>query len=303
MSKPYDAVTKRLIELRPADWVHFLRLPLGPVSLVDADLSTISVYADRLIQVDATIPYLVHNELESGKDTATVPLRLFHYNTLAVYKLRLPVVSTVFLLHKESNSPQITGRFEVTGPDGLPYVSFQYNVVRVWQLNVDELLTGDLGTLPLAPISAVRPADIPRVIQTMQARIDSEASNDAEAAELWTATNILMGLRYNNTFKAQMLRGVRRMRESITYKEILDEGRIEGLKEGRIEGLREGKVEGKIEGKIEGERRTLLLQGTRRFGEPSDEQRSRIESAATSEQLEVWLLTLLTANNWDEVLA
>ncbi len=73
------------------------------------------------------------------------------------------------------------------------------------------------------------------------------------------------------------------MRESITYKVILDEGRTEG--------------------RIEGERRTLLLQGTRRFGEPTREQRSRLEAATSSEQLEVWLLSLLTASSWDEVLA
>ena len=46
MSKPYDAVTKRLIEMRPADWVAFLDLPPGDVSLVDADLSTITLQAD-----------------------------------------------------------------------------------------------------------------------------------------------------------------------------------------------------------------------------------------------------------------
>ena len=68
MSKPYDAVTKRLIEMRPADWVAFLGLPPGEVSLVDADLSTITFYADPIIRVDSPDrSYLVHNELESGK--------------------------------------------------------------------------------------------------------------------------------------------------------------------------------------------------------------------------------------------
>ncbi|MBC8135950.1 MAG: hypothetical protein H8F28_08710, partial [Fibrella sp.] len=62
MSKPYDAVTKRLIELRPAEWVRFLGLPPGNVSLVDADLSTITSYADRIIRVDTDAgSYLVHN--------------------------------------------------------------------------------------------------------------------------------------------------------------------------------------------------------------------------------------------------
>ena len=106
--------------------------------------------------------YLVHNELESGKDTAGVPLRLFHYNASAVYKTQLPVISTVFLLHKESNSPRITGTFDVADVSGNVYLSFRYNVVRsaksaepicaIWQLDVDELLAGGLSTLPFAPI-------------------------------------------------------------------------------------------------------------------------------------------------------
>ncbi len=154
MSKPYDAVTKRLIELRPADWVAFLRLPEGDVSLVDADLSTVTSYADRIIRVDTGggASYLVHNELESGKDTATVPLRLFHYNASALYKTGLPVVSTVFLLHKGANSPKITGAFDVPDIDGNVYFSFRYNVVRVWQLDPDELLAGGLSVLPFAPM-------------------------------------------------------------------------------------------------------------------------------------------------------
>src|SRR5882757_9070038 len=100
MAKPYDATTKRLIELHPADWVDFLDLPTGPVSLLDADLSTISTAADRLIRVEGAIPYILHNEFESGKDTSGVPFRLLQYNVNAEAKHRLPVVSTVFLLHK-----------------------------------------------------------------------------------------------------------------------------------------------------------------------------------------------------------
>jgi hypothetical protein len=135
--------------------------------------------------------------MESGKDTVTVPLRLFHYNASAVYKTGLPVVSTVFLLHKGANSPQVSGRFDVPDPTGNAYFSFRYNVVRVWQLDVDDLLTGGLSVLPFAPIANLRPTDVPRVIRTMQTRIESEADSDTEAGELWTATNILMGLRYN----------------------------------------------------------------------------------------------------------
>ncbi|MBC7805240.1 MAG: hypothetical protein H7145_03725 [Akkermansiaceae bacterium] len=98
VSKPYDVSLKWLLELNPLDWVRFLGLPEGDVSLVDADLSTVSAFADRLIRVDAEAgSYLLHNELESGKDTANVAERLYHYGALADYKFGLPVVGDVFL--------------------------------------------------------------------------------------------------------------------------------------------------------------------------------------------------------------
>src|SRR5205814_319207 len=144
MAKPYDATTKRLIELRPADWVAFLGLPPGPVTLLDADLSTISTAADRLVRVDGPMPYIVNNEFESGKDTASVPFRLLQYNVNAEAKHAAPVVSMVCLLHRGADSPQITGELQRIGPDGLSYLAFQYRVVRIWQEDVERLLTGGL---------------------------------------------------------------------------------------------------------------------------------------------------------------
>jgi predicted transposase YdaD len=47
----YDAALKDLIETRPADWLPLLGLPVGPVTLVDADLVTVSAEADKVIRV------------------------------------------------------------------------------------------------------------------------------------------------------------------------------------------------------------------------------------------------------------
>ena len=282
MPKPYDAVTKRLIELRPADWVDFLGLPKGQASLIDADLSTISTFADRLIHVAAPIPYCLHNELESGKNTATIPLRLFHYNAAAYYKVQLPIVSTVFLLHKAANSPQITGQFAVNGPDGVPYFTFSYHVVRVWELDAERLLSGGLSLLPFAPIARVTEAQIPGVIAKMEARIEADATNETEAAELWVATNVLMGLRYNSVFKEQVLRGVRRMRESITYQEILEEGRIEG--------------------ELQEARRMVLRAGFRRLGMITAINEARIKAITSLTVLEGLLDRIFDVETWEDLL-
>ena len=76
------------------------------------------------------------------------------------------------------------------------------------------------------------------------------------------------------------------MRESSTYQAILREGRDEGI----------------ILGRLIGEKHTLLLQGTRKFGKPTANQREKIETETSREQLEIWLLSLLDAPDWNTLL-
>lgn len=282
MSKPYDAATKRLVELRPEDWVAFLGLPSGPVSLVDADLSTISAAADRLIRVDAEVPYIMHNEMESGHDTARAPDRCLRYNVVAEYKLELPVVSTIFALRRESDSPALTGRLVKMTPNSKPYLTFEYGVVRVWQMDVESILQGGLGTLPFAPISHVRQADLPGIIRQMESRIDSEANSDIEAGELWTATYVLMGLRYDRAFNAELLKGVRRMKESNTYQAILEEGRQEG--------------------ELIEAQRMLLRAGRNRLGQPSEVVEAAVLRIGSRERLELLVDRLFGVETWEELL-
>jgi hypothetical protein len=40
--------------------------------------------------------------------------------------------------------------------------------IRVWRLPAEGLLTGGLGTPPLAPLSDVRQEDLPQVVRRMQ---------------------------------------------------------------------------------------------------------------------------------------
>ena len=67
--------------------------------------------------------------------------------------------------------------------------------MKVWERPVEEILAGDLATLPLAPIARVSVGELPRIIQLMDERIEREAS-PAERPDLWAATFLLMGLIY-----------------------------------------------------------------------------------------------------------
>ncbi len=87
--------------------------------------------------------------------TLTLPVRLQRYNILIHYREALPVQSVALLLRPEADGPAMSGLLQHRLPDGSLYHEFRYNVVRIWERSVEEILAGGLATLPLAPIANV----------------------------------------------------------------------------------------------------------------------------------------------------
>ena len=77
------------------------------------------------------------------------------------------------------------------------------------------MLAGDLATLPMAPLAAEAPQRLPEIVRRIDERLRGEATPE-QAGVLWTATYVLMGLRYPQSLTRQVLQGVRAMRESVT---------------------------------------------------------------------------------------
>ena len=162
--------------------------------------------------------------------------------------------------------------------------------------------------LPLVPLTSVSPEDLPEIIQRMEARVEEEAPESRN--EFWTATWLLLGLRYNAEVAKQLLRGVVGMKESSTYQYMMEEGRaegrIKGIQEGRQEGKQEGRQEGKQEGLHEGKtneaRRMLVLLGRKRLGELDAQTMVQLEAIFSSEELERLALRLFEVESWQELL-
>jgi predicted transposase YdaD len=96
--KPFDSATKELLEKNPRAWLELLLgRELGEVRVVDADLSTITTEADKILLVEQPEPWIVHVEFQSSYNAA-LPLRVQRYNILAHYRHGLPVQSVVVLL-------------------------------------------------------------------------------------------------------------------------------------------------------------------------------------------------------------
>jgi len=273
MAKPFDATLKELLERYPSDWLAQLGMTAaGTVELIDADLSTITTQSDKLIRVNDPDPWLLHIELQAGRDPR-VDRRALKYNVLAFDRHDLPVESVVVLLRPEADAPNLTGRLAYRPARGKGSLEFQYQLLRLWQRPVETVLAGGVGTLPLAPLCAVSQEAVPEVIDQMRERFQRDAS-PPEAAILWTSTYILMGLRFPPRVVAQMLRGVRDMEESATYQAIL----------------------------AEGEKRLLLLMGTKRFGPPDAPTRAAIDELDSPKRLEQLSERLLEVASWEELL-
>jgi predicted transposase YdaD len=193
----------------------------------------------------------------------------------------------VILLRPGANLSAITGVYtERLEDEEEPYLMFRYQVVRVWQLDTGKLLAGGLGTLPLAPISAVPKDEVPGVVQRINDRM-REARDRVQVERLWTATYVLMGLRFEQSFTDKLLEEVLGMEESVTYQAIVAKGRQQGIEIGRVQEARAN----------------LLRLGRRRFKAAAPprvrRQLSKIEDRARLEEL---LDRLLDAGGWEELI-
>jgi hypothetical protein len=208
MNKPYDATTRNLFEMGPPDWAGYLGSPLADPRLarvIDSNLSTITAEADKVLWIDAPEPWIEHVELQAGCDTRLED-RGHLYNTLLGYQFRVPIRTTLVLLRPAADGPELTGLREQEHRNGDVYDSFRYNVIRVWQQPVNFLLACGLTVLPLAPVLDVEPEKVPELLLAIADRLAREASPD-QAATLWSATQILMGLRYEEEQVDRFMKG------------------------------------------------------------------------------------------------
>jgi predicted transposase YdaD len=280
---PFDTTTRYLVETYPVDWLSFLGFdPAGPVEVVDTNLTAVSAEVDKVVRIGSPRSgRLVHLEFQSSYDP-TIGERLLRYNAMLHLESRLAVASVLVLLRPAASGSATSGTYQVALPGDQPYLTFRYAVRRIWQEPSTELLTGPLGTLPLAPLGATRRTALPGLLRAMDQGFEQEATV-AEAGRLRVVTYTLLGLRYPPDLADQLMPGIQSMRDSSTYQAIVDEGRAEG--------------------RAEGERRLLLLVGESRLGPPDEVTRSKLDGIADADVLERLARRLLTVSSWAELLA
>lgn len=149
---------------------------------------------------------------------------------------------------------------------------------------MEQLLTGSLALLPLAPLTDEAKEVLPNVVERMRGRIQQETT-PAQGTELWAATFLLMGLRFEGAFIEQLLKGVQGMEESTTYQLLIERGEAKGEAKWRRKEAHE----------------LLLRIGNGRLGKPSADIREAL-NVASLEELEQMADRLLQVESWAELL-
>ena len=273
-----DVSMKHAIAEFPEDWAEFVGVRKGTqVRVVDSDVSTVATLADKVIEVLTDKPFVLHLEPQAYYDKG-LDIRMFEGNGRLTKRHGRFVHTCVVLLDRAAWGRANTGRYQSESPLGGCRVDFQYQVVKVWELPVRQVLSAGIGVLLLAPVSDVSRDEAPAVIEQMARRFRREVPRAVEA-ELWTATYVLVGLRYDKLFAQTLLRGVREtMRESVTYQEIVEEGRLDKGRE------------------------DILRIGTKRFGKPSRKIRQTISQIGDLDRLNALLDRTLEVSSWNELL-
>jgi predicted transposase YdaD len=277
MNPAYDPTLKALVEIGRADWLPLLGLPRKRVTIEDTDLATlVSGAVDKVLRVHDQPEYLLHLDFQSGHDSAALPRRLRLYNGVLDYRHDRLVLSAAVLLRPEADSPQLTGSFERAFPGQEPIALLRYRVIRVWQLPVEQLLAGGVGTLPLAPVSDVAQSRAPDVIRRMKERLNQERPR--RASDLWAATFVLLGLRYSEPFADLLFQEVLGMEDSVTYQAIVRKGR---LSQGRQD---------------------VFRLGEKRFGPADEATTAALNAIDDVRKLDKIIDRILDVDSWQELL-
>jgi predicted transposase YdaD len=282
-AKQFDVTLKDLIEDYAPIWPRLAGpWPLRGVDVIDADIATLTGAADKVLLVHGvTGDWIMNLELQTAH-RLNLPGRMHLNSTALHHRHHLLVRSVAVLLRREALASNLTGVLQLQLPDdNEPYDVFRYQVIRLWELPAERLLTDDLVLLPLALLTDQAAPQLPGMLGRIEDRLRQEAPPE-EADKLRAATLVLFGLRYPKEVAEKLFEGVTTMEESVTYQAIVEKGIPKGqLKEAR---------------------RMVLRSGGKRFGPPDPATLALVESLTDLERLEELNDRLPDVSSWQELL-
>jgi len=156
-----------------------------------------------------------------------VPLRLLEYQIRYKLRYRLPVMSVVLLFRRRED---VTEEYEDES------VRFRYKVIRLWQMDGDEVLRRkEIWIYPFIPV--MRGGD--ENVFVAEEEIYGSDMERGVKADLLTALTIFSGFRGEEIVRRLLERRRDIMIESPAYEIIREEGLREGIQRGLQQGMLE----------------------------------------------------------------
>ena len=224
----YDEICKFIAENFAVDLATWLLgEPIHFTLLEPTELQVAPIRADSLIFLESD-ELILHIEFQTDpKDD--IPFRMADYRLRIHRRFPHKRIYQVVIYLRKSNSPltRITS-FE------LPELNHQYNVIRLWEVPTQDLLTSS-GLLPFATLSQT---DNPERTLAQVAQEIEQIRDKTEQSDVAATTAILAGLALDRMVIKRLLKDDI-MKESVIYQEILSIGEARGETRGETRGRQE----------------------------------------------------------------
>ena len=273
-----DSLLKRLVNTFMLDFASWLLgTAVQRARPLQSELPGTTVAVDQVFQVTLANDreLLLHLEFQGRRSHEAMQWRMLEYMPRLAHIHRLDLESVVMYVGRGAGADD-TGIYQVNGLDDTPVLAWRYRVIRLWQMQAEELMAAR-QVAPLALLGQTQIAQPEVILPAVVTRMRS-VTDDALRGHLLTAFLALLP-------DEEMVSMVERLLEEDEW--LLE---LPYLRRIRAEGRREGEAE------------VLLRLLRSRFGSLPDDVTARLNTA-DAETLLRWSERVLSASTLDAVFA
>jgi hypothetical protein len=150
MAMTFDSTLKDMGRESPAGFLAaFDQPPRLPIRLLNVDLSTVTTAADLVLGLGEPLVEIIHLDFQASA-AAWKHADILAYSALLFAHYHAPVHTIILLLRPQAAHANLNGVIHYAPRPGRGSMHFSYEIVRLWERPVEELLQAEIGVLPLA---------------------------------------------------------------------------------------------------------------------------------------------------------
>jgi predicted transposase YdaD len=251
---------KRLFAIKPRDWVSFIFPDLTEVNIKAMPTDMVSKIKnesrmDNVKQVNDE--FILHIEPMSYHDSS-LPYRMLRYRAdiweyMSLEKKDILSIKQVVIFFLEQHDNNLNNLEDFW--DSEKTLNFSYKVVKVWELDSQDIINRKLEALyPLIPLARQDDKASDDDIIKSALRLIYTVEDSALRADLLSVMSILAAEKFSKQLIKKYVQREMLMQSALFEEWIADfieEAEEKGIEKGKMLGKEEGKQEGKIEAKKE----------------------------------------------------